>query len=71
MLTGMGRDGADALGRMRANGAHTIVQDAETSVVDGMPRAARALGAASEVASLPNIASCILAGAARMQKEIS
>ena len=71
MLTGMGRDGAEALGHMRENGAHTIVQDAESSVVDGMPRAARELGAACEVAGLPNIASRILAGASRMQREYS
>lgn len=67
MLTGMGRDGADALARMRAAGAHTIVQDAETAVIDGMPRTARDLGAAAEVAALPEIGRRILAGASRKQ----
>ena len=71
MLTGMGRDGADAMARMRLAGAHTIVQDAETSVVDGMPRAARELDAAAEVASLPEIASRILACTSRTQRAYS
>lgn len=55
MLTGMGRDGADAMLRMREAGAHTIVQDSESSVVDGMPRSAREIGAAVEVVPLHKI----------------
>ena len=60
LLTGMGQDGAAALARMRAAGAHTIVQDAKSAVVDGMPGAARRLNAASEVGSLETIAERIL-----------
>jgi two-component system chemotaxis response regulator CheB len=45
LLTGMGRDGALGLKRMRDVGAFTIAQDEETSVVYGMPAAAMALGA--------------------------
>jgi two-component system chemotaxis response regulator CheB len=67
MLTGMGRDGAHAMARMRQAGAHTIVQDAASAVVDGMPRAAREAGAAVEVASLAEIGSRILASASRAQ----
>lgn len=63
MLTGMGRDGATAMLRLRRGGAHTIAQDAETSVVDGMPRAAREIGAAVEVAALQDIGRRILASA--------
>jgi chemotaxis response regulator CheB len=46
LLTGMGRDGAMGLKRMRESGALTIAQDEETSAVYGMPAAAMALGAA-------------------------
>lgn len=63
MLTGMGRDGAHALLRMHGSGAHCIVQDAETALIDGMPRAARELGAASEVVELSKIGARIVVGA--------
>lgn len=46
LLTGMGRDGADGLLRMRLAGATTICQDKATSLVYGMPSAAAAQGAA-------------------------
>jgi chemotaxis response regulator CheB len=45
LLTGMGRDGALGLKRMRERGSLTIGQDEETSAVYGMPAAAMALGA--------------------------
>ena len=41
MLTGMGRDGAEALLELRKHGARTAAQDEETSLIDGMPKAAR------------------------------
>lgn len=37
LLSGMGKDGAAELKQMKENGAVTIAQDAETSVVHGMP----------------------------------
>ncbi len=40
LLTGMGRDGAAGLLAMRTQGAYTIGQDEQTSVVWGMPAAA-------------------------------
>lgn len=46
LLTGMGHDGAQGLLAMRQAGARTIVQDEQTSVVYGMPKAAYELGAA-------------------------
>lgn len=49
LLTGMGRDGAQELKRMRASGAVTIAQDAETSVVHGMPGEAIRLQAATYI----------------------
>lgn len=49
LLTGMGKDGAAGLLRMKRAGAYTLVQDEATCVVFGMPREAIALGAADEV----------------------
>lgn len=46
LLTGMGRDGAEELKELRNLGATTIAQDAESSVVHGMPGEAIKLGAA-------------------------
>jgi two-component system chemotaxis response regulator CheB len=44
ILTGMGADGAQGLLEMRKAGAHTLGQDADSSVVYGMPKAAFDLG---------------------------
>lgn len=55
ILTGMGRDGARGMAALRALGWRTIVQDKETSVVWGMPKAAVELKAAQEVLALPAI----------------
>jgi two-component system chemotaxis response regulator CheB len=49
LLTGMGRDGADGLLRMRTAGAVTFAQDEATCVVYGMPREAALLGAAAYI----------------------
>lgn len=49
LLTGMGRDGAAGLSKLRARGWHTIAQDEKTSVVWSMPKAAIDAGAACEV----------------------
>ncbi len=51
VLTGMGDDGMIGAQAMRRAGAHVLAQDAESSVVYGMPRAVAECGAAS--ASLP------------------
>ena len=59
ILTGMGRDGADGLSQMRAQGAYTLGQDEATSVVYGMPKAAFDQGAVCEQLPLPDIAAAI------------
>ena len=46
IFTGMGRDGAEGLLRLRERGATTFAQDEHSSVVYGMPRAAWENGAA-------------------------
>jgi two-component system chemotaxis response regulator CheB len=49
LLTGMGKDGASELKLMKEQGAVTIVQDKETSVVHGMPGEAIRVGGATYV----------------------
>ncbi|MDI6100029.1 chemotaxis-specific protein-glutamate methyltransferase CheB [Actinoplanes sp. NEAU-A12] len=49
LLTGMGRDGAAGLLRMRDRGAVTFAQDEASCTVYGMPREAALLGAATHV----------------------
>ncbi len=56
ILTGMGRDGAAGLLALRNAGARTLAQDAATSAVYGMPRAAAESGAAAEILPLEKIA---------------
>jgi two-component system response regulator WspF len=59
ILTGMGRDGAEGLRKLRKLGWKTIAQDEATSVVWGMPRAAAEIGAAELILPLPHIAETI------------
>lgn len=56
MLTGMGKDGAEGLAKLRSLGAFTIAQDEATSVVWGMPGAAVKIGAVEQVLALTDIA---------------
>jgi len=60
LLTGMGRDGAEGLAALRRAGWHTIAQDEATSVVYGMPKAARELGAAVDILPIDDVAPAIL-----------
>lgn len=61
ILTGMGRDGAEGLLQMRNAGASTIGQDARSSLVYGMPRAAAEAGAVERQLDLDAIPAAILA----------
>lgn len=56
LLTGMGRDGALGLLKIREAGGITIAQDESTSVIYGMPREAAALGAARHILRIGEIA---------------
>jgi two-component system, chemotaxis family, response regulator WspF len=69
LLTGMGRDGAEGLLRLRAAGWHTIAQDEATSVVkDGMPKAAVEKRAAVEVLPLQLIGETLAAKVAQKSR---
>lgn len=60
ILTGMGRDGALGLKKLRDCGAVTIAQNEETCVVYGMPRAAVEAGAVAHVLPLERVAEGLL-----------
>jgi len=59
ILTGMGRDGAQGLKQMRDAGARTIGQDEATSVVYGMPKVAKEIGAVERQVPLSRVADAI------------
>ncbi|HEY6874716.1 MAG TPA: chemotaxis-specific protein-glutamate methyltransferase CheB [Geobacteraceae bacterium] len=59
LLTGMGKDGAQGLHRIKEQGGVTIVQDEKSCVVFGMPKAAIALNAVDEILPLPSIPDAI------------
>lgn len=60
ILTGMGKDGAQGLLRMRQAGARTFGQDESSCVVYGMPREAFLIGAVEEQCSLDEMARRVL-----------
>ena len=61
ILTGMGRDGAEGLLAMRRAGAATLGQDAGSSLIYGMPKAAFEMGAVERQLPLRKIGSEIAA----------
>lgn len=63
ILTGMGRDGAEGLLRMREAGATTIGQDEASCIVYGMPRAAQEIGAVQRQLPLNQIGGALLRAA--------
>ncbi|MGA3178322.1 MAG: chemotaxis response regulator protein-glutamate methylesterase [Candidatus Acidiferrum sp.] len=73
LMTGMGEDGAEGLGAIKAAGGQTIAQSEETCVVPGMPRAAILKGYAGKVLPLDNMAAYLVShyGADRVNGESS
>jgi len=61
IMTGMGKDGANGLLKMRKKGAFTIGQDKESCVVYGMPMVAYDIGAVVKQVSCENIAPALKA----------
>lgn len=64
ILTGMGKDGAQGLLRMRQAGAKTFGQDEASCVVYGMPREAFLIGAVDEQCSLEHMTRRVLGAVA-------
>ncbi len=60
ILTGMGKDGAQGILKMKEAGARTIAQDEKSCVVFGMPKEAIATGGIDRIEPLPHIAQAIL-----------
>jgi two-component system chemotaxis response regulator CheB len=55
IMTGMGKDGAEAIGEIYEEGGMTAAQDAESCIVFGMPKVAIGLGYIHRVLPLPDI----------------
>ncbi len=60
ILTGMGKDGANAMVEIKKNGGKTIAQDEASSIIFGMPKAAIEMGCVDEVVSAKGMAQAIV-----------
>jgi len=71
IMTGMGDDGAEGLGAIKAAGGMTVAQSEDTCVVSGMPRAAIAKGYANKIVSLDALSSFLVSqcGLERSEKD--
>lgn len=65
ILTGMGKDGAQGMLRMRQAGAKTFGQDEASCVVYGMPREAFLVGAIEEQCALDDMANRVMSAVSR------
>ena len=59
VLTGMGKDGLDGAGAVKAAGGRVLVEAESTCVVYGMPRAVAEAGLADEVLPLDELPAAI------------
>lgn len=73
LMTGMGDDGSEGLGAVKAAGGTTIAQSEDSCVVSGMPRAAILKGYAQKILGLDSLASFLISqyGAERSYAEKS
>jgi two-component system chemotaxis response regulator CheB len=60
ILTGMGKDGAQGMLKMKEAGAKTIAQDEKSCVVFGMPKEAIAYGGVDQIKPLDHISQAIV-----------
>ncbi|HUP98014.1 MAG TPA: chemotaxis response regulator protein-glutamate methylesterase [Usitatibacter sp.] len=67
IMTGMGKDGAQGMLKMKEKGSYNIAQDEATSVIFGMPREAIELDAVHEVAPLGKLREKALAQLGRKE----
>jgi two-component system chemotaxis response regulator CheB len=68
IMTGMGKDGAQGMAKMKEKGCYNIAQDEATSVIFGMPREAIELDAVHEVAPLQKLREKALARVVKKEK---
>jgi two-component system chemotaxis response regulator CheB len=68
VLTGMGRDGAEGLARIKEAGGVTLAQDRDSCVVFGMPRAAIDQGVVDEVLPLDEMPAAIVRVLSEMRR---
>lgn len=69
IMTGMGEDGAEGLGQIKAAGGMTIAQDEESCVVYGMPKVAVDKGYADRIVTLNDMAGVITEAVSRDGKQ--
>src|SRR4029077_4659044 len=60
IMTGMGDDGAEGLGAIKAAGGMTVAQSEDTCVVSGMPRAAILKGYANKIVALESLSAFLV-----------
>jgi len=60
ILTGMGKDGAQGMLKMKEAGGHNFAQDEASCVVFGMPREAIAVGAVHQTGALSDLPGMVL-----------
>lgn len=66
VLTGMGKDGAEGLARIKAAGGRGLAQDQATSTIFGMPSAAIHAGGTDEVVPIGDMASALTRWVSRL-----